>query len=136
WKIISLRRHNILRQAISDIVAKDRGAHHHRLSDGPLELDKMNIDCNKLINVIKWFEKLSAQESKILENLPHLSIIYEDDLLKTEHHQKTLDRIFDYLGIPSVPVKTQFVKITPNRLSDFVLNHKEIMQTIGEAEYV
>jgi LPS sulfotransferase NodH len=135
WRILYLRRRNILRQAISGFVAEERGAYQHRLTDGPLELAKISVDCDELLRRMDQRAQYFVQERKALEGLPHMIVVYEDHLLKAENHQETMDRVFDYLGVPFVTVRTDLVKITPERLSDFLDNYDEIARVVGNSEY-
>ena len=76
-----------------------------------------------------------GKEKIALRNIPHLTIIYEKDLLESENHQATLDRIFELLNIPSVMVKTKYSKTTPSKLSDIVKNYEELKEVIGKTEF-
>lgn len=75
------------------------------------------------------------KEKIALKNIPHLTIIYEKDLLESENHQATLDRIFDYINIHSVKVKTKYSKTTPSKLSDIVKNYDELKEVIRNTEF-
>lgn len=133
WKIIYLKRENFLRQAVSRLVADHRGYRRY-LSDPPEQL-VIRIDCQELLRRIKKIEFLRREEEKALSGLPYLELVYEDHLLKPECHQPTLDRIFEYFGIASVPVKTDLVKITPEKFVDFIENYDEFMKIVKDAGY-
>lgn len=135
WKIIYLKRRNVLRQTFSAFLAMRRQIFHHKLVDGSQKPKKMRVDCDKLVKKIQERQGYLAQEKQILEHLPHITIVYEDDLLKAENHQNTSDKVFDYLGVPPVPVETQYVRITSDQLSDFVENYDEVVQAVSEAGY-
>lgn len=135
WKIVHLKRRNLLRQAISGFVLAHRKKPTHRITDGALRLGEIYVDCDELVSKIKEREFYMVEEKEVLDSLPHMPVTYEDDLLRAENHQDTLDRIFDYLGVPSAPVKTDLAKITPAQLSDFVQNHEEVIRVISKTEY-
>jgi hypothetical protein len=135
WRIIYLKRHNILRQALSNIVAEHRNSYHHRRREGRLELGKITIDCVDLLGRMKEREGYLAQEEQVLADLPHFPLVYERDLLSTETWQTNLDRIFAYLELPSAPVNTQLAKIAPNSLADLIENYGEVAQAMREAGY-
>jgi len=134
WKIIDLRRRNLVRQQISVLIAKKRNQWINTL-ENPLEKFKIDIDGIELIKRIQEQEIHLAHDKKMLEQIPHLTITYEDDLLRTEQHQKTVDRIFEYLGIESTPVTTKYVKTTPAQLSNIIENHEEIVYMLSENKY-
>lgn len=135
WKIIYLKRYNILRQEISIQSGKTRKKWHYKSKDIVSKLDKIHINCAKLIEGMKRREMYLAKEKEVLENLPHIKVVYENDLLRAENHQKTLTKIFNYLNIPSTPVSTKFIKNNPNNLSDFIQNYQEVVQAISKTKY-
>ena len=70
----------------------------------------------------------------MLESLPYLEIIYEENLLTTNQHQPTADKIFTYLNLPSVPVKTSLQK-TPYKISEVIENYEEIAAILKQTQY-
>ena len=134
WKIIHIKRVNVLRQAISKIVASARGQWND-FSNKPIIRSKVNIECEKLIDEIKWFEKLSHLEEGILQPIPHLRVVYENDLLRIEDHQKTADIVFRYLGLSSAPVKTNLRRVSSDNLSDSIENYEELMKSVHKTKY-
>lgn len=135
WKIIYLRRNNILNQSVSNLVAHDRNQ-WHETKGKPLVRSKVYISCEHLIREIKRNEQILAEEKKVLENLPHITLTYEDDLLKADKHQETLDRVFDYLGTDSVPVKTKYLRVSSDQMSDYILNYDQVVDCITKTKYV
>ncbi len=135
WKIIYLKRDNFLRQAISASIAKDRKCWHD-VSSNPLEGYQIYIDCSTLIKRIEKREILQKKYEEILRDIPYISVIYERDILHQENHQKTLDIIFDYLEINSVPVKTKFFRTTSNQIREFVQNYEEVAEVLRTTKYV
>ena len=75
------------------------------------------------------------KEKKIIEALPHITIAYERDLLSAEQHQATADKIFDYLGLASVAVKTKCVRTSSDNLADFIENYEEVVNVISQTKY-
>lgn len=134
WNIIYLKRRNILRQTVSVFVVKYRNKWERFLSDPP-ERVAIRIDCKEFLRRMKIRERSLKDEEKALAGLPHLALVYEDHLLKSEHHQLTLDGIFEWLGVPSAPVGTNLVKITPEKLSDFIENYDEFIKAVNDAGY-
>ena len=149
WKIIYVKRGNILRQEVDVLILKFKLQHNLRqkVNQGfhiqwkrksnyaPSKRGKAYIDIKFLIERMNIREMYLAQEEEILKNLPHINIVFEDDLLRAENHQRTLDKIFDYLDLPSVPVKTIFVRAASKRLSDSVQNYEEVVRAISQTKY-
>ncbi|MDY7015395.1 MAG: sulfotransferase [Cyanobacteriota bacterium] len=134
WKIIYLKRSNLLRQAISNLMARSRDEWHEK-KDRPLQRQSVSIEVKKLIKEIEYHEDNLQKASAFLKNLPYLEITYESDLLKSENHQKTLDRIFDYLGVESVSVKTQHQKVSRKNISQDLENYEEIKEAVSQTKY-
>jgi len=138
WKIIFLTRKNVLRHALSDLLVKTRGIgelHNYLQKDAPIDLEKIYIDINKLHDVMINIQETNARDEEVLNRIPHFKIVYEDDLLRSELHQKTMDRIFEYLGLNSSPVKTDLVRLTSDNLSDFVANFEELKTFLHKSGY-
>lgn len=135
WKIIYLRRTNILRQALSNIVAIHRKSFHRRQTEGPFQPERIYVDCDDLLNRMRKRASHSRDEAGVLKDLPHVTVTYENELLKAESHQESLDRVFEYVGVPSVPVRTKLVRTTSDSLSDIIQNFEEVSRFIGHTEY-
>lgn len=135
WKIIYLVRRNILRRALSNLYARHRQKFHARRDERPTEAVRMPVDVSELLSWMEGMERLNRFEQQLLSDLPHLHIVYEDDLQDSHDHQPTVDRIFLYLGLPSARVKSNLVKATPRDLSDFVANHEELVQFVNDSLY-
>ena len=134
WKIIYLKRNNILRSQISALLGISRNQ-MHATSKSKLKNKKIIINCEQLLVGLQRREIYQIKEQEILKNLDHIKVIYEEDLLLTENHQKTSDRIFNYLGLDSVPVKTNLVKTTSNQLSDVIENYEEVVEKLSQTKY-
>lgn len=134
WRVIYLKRSNTLRQAISGLVAEQKGVWHHTTTE-PLNLGKVRIDPEELLQKTKEREELLLEEQRVLNGLPHLTVTYEDDLLRAERHQDTLDRAFQYLEVRPAPVATQYVRVTPSRLSELVANYDEVAAVLKRTQF-
>lgn len=137
WKIIYLKRRNMFHQQVYRLLflQKYKNKQKYKSKDTLSRGDKTYIDCNNLIEGMKRREMFLAQEKKVLENLPHLEIVFEDDVLRAKNHQRTLDKILDFLNIPSVPVKTVMIMSSTGRLSDVIQNYDEIVQAVSKTKY-
>ena len=135
WRIIYLKRENILRQAVSYLVALDRGTYQHRLSDGPVRLRKIQVDCDQLAELLAVRAARHHAEERILQGLPHATILYERDLLRAEAHQRTSDRLFDYLGVERAQAATDRVRTGTDNLSEAIANIEEVTRFLGETDY-
>lgn len=136
-KIIYLRRRNIVRQAISSLIAMETGLwRSDRRAYEARRKRKFRIDCDALLQNVKWREATLAQEQSILEKLPYFPIVYEEDLRDGGRHQEVLDRLFDYLGVARVPVSAGVImKVSPDRLTDIVENATDVLRAVAGSPY-
>jgi hypothetical protein len=135
WKIIYLTRKNWLHQKISAIIAIHKNKWHYRASDvKTAKSPKIHLDGNEIIRELDKKGLDYIQDQEMLESLPYLEIIYEENLLTTNQHQPTADKIFTYLNLPSVPVKTSLQK-TPYKISEVIENYEEIAAILKQTQY-
>ncbi len=80
-------------------------------------------------------EKFSLLEDHVLQQLPHIRIQYEEDLLNEDNHQQTVDRICDVLEIPKVQVQAQHVRLSSDNIQDFIGNYPEIVKAVRNTRY-
>lgn len=134
WKIIYLKRENILKSSLSNLIAEKRGQWNHT-SDKPFKKIKFFIDYEKLLKSIKYHQIVMLEEKIIMEKIPHLPLIYEQDLLHSQQHQITGDKVYQYLSLKSHPVKSQYKKVSSNNLADDIENYQEIISKLQQSEY-
>ena len=99
WKLIYLKRHNILRQAVSWEIAKSTQVWH--MTKGERKQTKCFVNCEDLIRRMRRRELDLEPDKLYLQGLPFIELVYERDLLHQEQHQRTLNRLFAYLGLPA-----------------------------------
>ena len=125
-----------MRQALSNLLAIKRQTYNvHSESERLQYQDKVSIGCSPLINEMKKMEKISLLEDRVLQQLPHIRIQYEEDLLNEDNHQQTVDRICDFLEIPKVPVQAQHVRLSSDNIQDFIGNYPEIVKAVRNTRY-
>ncbi|MGB3294581.1 MAG: hypothetical protein WBB01_16475 [Phormidesmis sp.] len=101
WKIIYLRRENKIKQALSNIIANHRGKYHKL--DQKEENLKILFSCEKLIKKVKKRLAYGEEEKAALANVTYHEVAYESDLENAQAHQKTVDRILEYLSLALEP---------------------------------
>lgn len=135
WKIIYLKRENVFRQALSNLVAIQRNIWHKSKRNSKTQKDKISVDCDRLFKMMNARKDFLEEEQKIIANIPHLSINYESDLLDTRKHQITCDKIFEFLDVSSIKVNSNIDKTTSKNLSDFIQNYDEVYARFAKTEY-
>jgi hypothetical protein len=130
---VHVRRRNIFKQAVSSM----RNAAHERHADGllpsdrpPLEADPPTLISNMLRN-----ERHDEYMVKLIESIPTITVWYEDDLERTEGHQRVADEILAALGIESVPVSTPRRKLASADRSRDVANLEEVERVVRATRF-
>lgn len=134
YQFIYLTRQNLLRHAISKFFARQHT--YHNRSGQKLEQKQIHVDIDVLFRWMRGSERsLKLINDQWLKNIPYLSLTYEQDLLQQSSHQKTVDKIVQFLGLPSAPVNTSMTKVTSPRLENFVTNYDDMAQALKNTKY-
>ena len=134
WKIIYLKRENSLRQAISFLIAKARnewvGTKKNTLQG------KIHIDCDELLAKIARLEIALQKDDEIVAPVPHLTLAYENHFINPSQHQATLNKVFEYLSLDSVPIHTEMRKTSSSdNLADIIENYEEVEKRISQSKF-
>ena len=142
WKIIYLTRRDVLRRVLSEFIAKKRNGlwHVKNTSSDRVKKDlinkKIRISYEELVERIGQIRNFNVFNEALLENKHYMRLVYEDNLLDEEKIQETANNIFSYLGLASVPVKTNYLKTTPNDLSTIIENYEELINKLKKSKYL
>lgn len=119
-RIILLERRDHLQQAISWYRAH-HGRFHYRHGDDEAYVP-VEVDPELLLRAASTNEVASDQLRVSVKVVPHLRLVYEDDLLDPVRHQHTLDSVCAFLGIASAPASTEYIKVAPRHTQELVSN--------------
>ena len=135
WKIIYLKRKNLFHQKISAIIAIQQNKWHYWKNDTKISnFTKIYLDSNEIIKELENKRLDYIKEQEMLESLPYLEITYEDDLSTVAQHQATANKIFTYLNLPSVLVKTNLQK-EPYKISEIIANYEQLYDLLSQTQY-
>ncbi len=135
WKVIHIERNNILKQTFSGIIGTQTQKYIRR--DDASSPDQIyHIECEQVINVLKFRKKLMASEYKVLSGIGnYCSVIYEEDLIDQKNWDETMGRIFQFLGIEPVIVKSSILITDPRPDSERIDNFDEIIHGLNQNGY-
>lgn len=133
WRIIYLRRRNFLRQSVSTLIANQRQLWH--TTDPAQRPGRTVVDLDALMAWLDRRQDYQNRERAALQGLPHLPLVYEDDLLDAQQHQPALDRVFDFLGVDAIPVAARLQRLGSDRLADAVENYAELVARVAASPY-
>lgn len=139
WKLIYLKRSNVLRHAISDVRTEKTGEYHNvkgaEVGGKRATRQRIRMEMPELMKAIRFRETNLEQEARVLEGLPHLLIEYEKDLLGPEAQRESMNRVFAFLGLPPHDAETAFRKVTSRSIEDDIENFDEIRGELTRAGY-
>lgn len=133
WKILYLHRDNPLRQVLSNMSGKRDGWHFR--SPRPHSDQRLRVDVSALLSALEARARWTADERRALDGLEFLDVSYERDLSDPERHQATVDRICEFLGVPSGPVRARTAKRLPGTISDVATNPDEIRRALTGTDF-
>jgi hypothetical protein len=108
---------------------------HQRKKDPLKPYIALTVHPEEVVQWIKAGESLAQYEQKLLENVSCLKLIYEEHFQSELNHQSTMDMICDYLGLNSAPVESEYRKVAPESLEEYVVNHKELSDYLQHTDY-
>jgi LPS sulfotransferase NodH len=126
WQIIHIQRRNLFGVAISRKVARQTkhwGEYkpHSHMDDLRLEftVDEFYTQLGNCVNILH-------KEALALAGIPHISVLYEDDLLNEADRQRVCSTIFAALQISSHSVSTKAQRSWNRPYSELVTNYTEL----------
>lgn len=135
WKFIYLKRENFISHMISNLMAAETNVYHLKKNEEGYN-KKIHVDGQLLLDAIKFGDETMKAEEENLRNIPHLTIVYETDLLDNSKHQETADKIFNYIGLKEHKVSANFKKVVPKDLRETIINYDEVYNFFKGTEYL
>jgi len=136
WKIIYLRRENFLRQIVSGKIANQRKEwHYHSIQKKESTLPQIELNIPRLLENLEAKQIALSEEKRLLQQLPHIEVVYEYDLLNPEKHQETANRIFAYLSLSSAKVETKLERTPFQNLAKIISNFDEVTEALKNTKY-
>jgi LPS sulfotransferase NodH len=133
FRIIYLRRRNLLRHALSNLRAREFGF-HARTSESVTSAPIV-VDPQALMHWLHGSASLAAFEAESLQTTPYLSLTYEDHLADESQHQVTVAAICDFLGLAPAVVTSSYRKISPVALREAIANYEQVAQALLGTPY-
>lgn len=134
FKIIHLRRQNLIHHAMSNIRANKFG-YHQQKAKKRRKTSKVNVDLDELMSWMMRTEGLYAYEDVLLEGVPCLPLTYEENISSEEKQRSTMLRVCEFLGLPYEEGSCAYDKISPRSLRDSIENYDEIAEALSGTKY-
>lgn len=134
WRFVLLTRRNLLRQAISEIIAIQRGVYHDRTPPPAQDL-RVSVEPSSLFDRLAKLETQRQLLTRWVASYPHEHLIYEDDLEQHADQQAAVARILIMLDVAPHPVSTTLVKSGHRTLAESVENFHEVARALQGTQY-
>lgn len=127
WKIIHIQRMNVVKQAFSAQIGVIT-RRYQRTSNTPIPDEVYKIDIKDLVGSVKFRMQQLQLENKVVENLDHVKVVYEDDLKDENNWNDTMKKVFQYLEQEPVTVQSSLLVTDTRPDSERIENFDEIIQ--------
>ncbi|MCF6171950.1 MAG: sulfotransferase [Bacteroidales bacterium] len=127
WKIIHIRRKDVLAQTLSDIVALKTGKYVRKQKD-KADNKIFTIDPQDVVSMINIKMNDMEFELELLKGLNYLEIIYENDLANSSKWNESAKGIFRHLGIRPVEVSGTTLKTDNRSNKERISNYADILR--------
>lgn len=138
-RVIVLERRNLVQQALSWLRTghgfDPARAEHHTTQGDSTRFEPQVFAPEEVLAGTYLVEVEARFLQDVATRTPNLRIVYEDDLLSPTSHQRTLDRICAWLGIPPAPVSSHLVRITPHDTRAMIANIDEVEALLSQTRY-
>jgi LPS sulfotransferase NodH len=135
WRVIALRRENLLRQVLSNMTAQLTNRYEDRAGEGEFVRVRPYVDPEELLHWIGVRAAVGADEAAALDGIPHLSLTYERDLQDSTTWQPTMERVFAHLDLDPVPVVTNLRRQNDGGLASLIANYDDVRRAVEATEY-
>jgi LPS sulfotransferase NodH len=130
WRFIYLRRENVVRHVLSNVIAVHRDGQHFKYDDEPEDLRMAIEDCDAFARSVEGRLQRGEAEREALEGIEYAEVGYEADLERPESHQPTVDRLLDGVGLERRRATTVFHRINTFALPDLIVNYDAFAEAL------
>lgn len=134
WRLIYLHRRDALQQALSWSVAQVSG-HWQAADDHSRETRAVTLNVECFIRNLRTCLADRQTLARLMRQLPHLSLVYEDDLQSSEQWPVTSARMCDWLGASPAPLTSRIIKTWEQPYAEVVTNYAEIIAAVARSPF-
>jgi LPS sulfotransferase NodH len=132
--LVTLRRADLLNQTLSLLHAEHTQFHYQAGKPAP-RFEPFEVEPENLLSQLYYYENDERWLTETVGDLPHLSLVYEDDLATPKAQQDTANRVFDRLGLPPAPVDARLVPVAPPVPRDRITNFEAVASALRGTRY-
>jgi hypothetical protein len=134
WRFIRIQRRDLLAQTISLEIAHT--THRwHRQKGQENESASLVISPEAMLSRLGIQLTEQSRIEQLLANIPHLDVIYENDLADRDCWNATSLRLLKYLGLPMKTLVSNLVKTWTHPYSKLIANYAELLEAVRQSDY-
>lgn len=142
-RVVYLQRRDVLRHAIATLKANSV-QYPFDISENLIELDpdgksspsnRPTVDTKELLDCLKYLDNQRIEAQAILHGVPHLTLVYEDDLMNPNTYPATAAWLSKFLEIVPLQPTNSPLKLVHQQLSDIIANYDEVRQAVETSDY-
>lgn len=133
WKILHLRRHNAFQQTMSWCAAEVTGRWQSQANRPFTSNAAIHIEPRHFLQNLRTCLNDRKELDNLTASLPHLELVYEDDLQNHENWPALGQRISSWLGISPAPLTSQVIKTWSQPYHQVVENFAELVQAAKDS---
>ncbi|MEM9149823.1 MAG: hypothetical protein AAGB19_05155 [Cyanobacteria bacterium P01_F01_bin.3] len=132
-RVIYLSRRDVLRHAIATLRTHSVSC---RFDDKePSRSNKLTVDVSELLACLKYLDNQRIEADAIMHDIPHLDLVYEEDLMDPNTYPETAQKLSDFLAIPDIKPTGSGLKLVHQKLTNIVENYKEVLEGVENSDY-
>lgn len=135
-RVIHLRRRNLLKQHVSNMLNRQRKRHsrpvHSTRSLSPATVD---INPRRAIWHMRWIRALHDWYARRLSQHPRVELLYETMIDASRLSDWALGLVCELLDLEPEPLGADLVKVNPDSLCDIVTNYDELVKALSGTEF-
>ena len=130
YRLVHLERDTFAQTLSLYMAQKSRRYHSIQKRDAPKIAGPREIDPADFVRRLEWNDLLLRYEHWCLQELPHLHLGYEEDLMTEERQRNSTSRIFDWIGVADAPVQSALKKILPSDPTTMIANYDAVADAV------
>ena len=135
WRMIYLHRRDALQQTLSWSVAQASGCWQTTAADRPRAPHNVTLDVGDFMRNLRTCVADQRILADLMRHLPHLPLVYEDDLQSSEQWPSASAQVCAWLGVSPAPLASQVVKTWERPYAEVVTNCTEILAAVARSPF-
>ena len=135
-RVIHLRRENLLKQHVSNMLNKSSEADRRPAHTAkPLPVMTIRINPRYAAYRIRMAKMLYQWYDKRLSHHPKIEMVYEQMVGANGLSESATAMVCEFLGVPPEPLGTDLVKLNPDDLRMIITNYDEVARALAGTEF-